>query len=142
MLTRRENGHGLLWRTAHSTADSGTRAEEVQRLLAAGDHYSTSHAQDLSGAPRVGDVPHRVIGQDQGTPVVISDLSGERRRPSGWVRRAADLAGGVVESVEASGCGGRRLLEGLHERPARAPVKASAQLDGAELIFQRELLTT
>ncbi len=58
------------------------------------------------------------LGQDQATPVVITDLSPEERQR--WVDGLPDLASEWVESVEARGLPGRAFLEaymkGLRDR--------------------------
>ncbi|MGY6706934.1 MAG: C4-dicarboxylate TRAP transporter substrate-binding protein [Rhizobiaceae bacterium] len=108
-----------------------TLPEEVQEaMLAAGDHYSTSHAQDLVERHEMAMERIEELGQDQSTPVVISDLSPDERQR--WVDGLPDLAGEWVESVEARGLPGRAFLEaymnGLRER-GEEPVR---NWDGAE----------
>lgn len=105
--------------------------EEVQEtLLAAGDHYSTSHAQDLVERHEMAMERIAELGQDQSTPVVISDLSADERQR--WVDGLPDLANEWVESVEARGLPGRAFLEaymnGLRER-GEEPVR---NWDGTE----------
>jgi TRAP-type C4-dicarboxylate transport system substrate-binding protein len=96
-----------------------TLPEEVQEaMLAAGDHYSKAHAEDLM--ERQPAAMERIIelGQDQATPVVVTEMSAEERQR--WVDALPDLAGEWADAAEQRGLPGREFLaaymNGLRER--------------------------
>lgn len=96
-----------------------TLPEEVQEaMLTAGDHYSKAHAEDLM--ERQPAAMERIIelGQDQATPVVVTEMSAEERQR--WVDALPDLAGEWADAAEQRGLPGREFLaaymNGLRER--------------------------
>lgn len=96
-----------------------TLPEEVQEaMLAAGDHYSKAHAEDLM--ERQPAAMERIVelGKDQSTPVVVSELSAEERQR--WVDALPDLASEWAAAAEERGLPGRDFLtaymNGLRER--------------------------
>ena len=95
-----------------------------QAMLAAGDHYSRAHAQDMMDRPEAAIEQITTLGADQNPPVTISEMDPVERQA--WVDALPDLAGEWVAENAGRGLPADAFLaaymDGLRaggENPAR-----------------------